>query len=117
MHRFRRIPQGHRKADLRSVSVNDLYWRGRRDLILSSGGDLALVAVFPGDVYLFDTLTDKTGVRPRTTVWPISLFVPSRPTNNDPRSILRLANPPASLDRVLLIYATGHKYIETALDI
>lgn len=32
-------------------------------------------------------------------------------------AILRLANPPASLDRVLLIYATGHEHIETALDI
>lgn len=52
------------KADLRSVSVNDLYWRGRRDLISGSGGDLALVAVFPTDVYLFDTLSDKTSVRP-----------------------------------------------------
>lgn len=52
------------KADLRSVSVNDLYWRGRRDLISGSGGDLALVAVFPADVYLFDTLSDKTSVRP-----------------------------------------------------
>lgn len=64
------VPDGGRgsrrdtvKADLRSVSVNDLYWRGRRDLISGSGGDLALVAVFPADVYLFDTLTDKTSVR------------------------------------------------------
>lgn len=72
------VPDGGRgsrrdtvKADLRSVSVNDLYWRGRRDLISGSGGDLALVAVFPADVYLFDTLTDKTSVRNH----PISLFV------------------------------------------
>lgn len=64
----RTIPEGYSckkgSAAIFDRPVNDPYCpESGKDLISSGVGDLALVTVFPSDVYLLDTIADKTDVR------------------------------------------------------